>query len=60
MSILTRYILREHEDYSCPHAEGGEVERVLLLTGGDSNDTGICLDCLMNWVERNRERIWGA
>jgi len=55
------HVLSEGSSYSCPHTEGGEVERVLVLINeGGCNSAAICLDCLMEWVERNRSRIWVA
>lgn len=54
-----RYVLREGSFYNCPHTKGTEVERVLILISQDGySSAGICLDCLMDWVERNRSRIW--
>ena len=48
-------------DNSCPHAQGGRRARVLVLINQNGHDgSGICLDCLMEWVERNHKRIWSA
>jgi len=46
-------------DDLCPHVKDNKIERVLVLTSQDGyTGAGICLDCLMEWAERNRSRIW--
>lgn len=54
-----RHVLRESSRFQCPHTVDGEVERVLILIHENGlGSEGICLDCLMDWVERNRSRMW--
>lgn len=58
---IDSYELDEYEmlDYTCPHIIDGVIPRVVIAYNeAQHNSTGVCLDCLLEYVEQHRGELW--